>query len=82
MNYPGTNKINRQNITEIIDKMSHDMRTPLTSVGGFAEMLLEDDSITGESREYLQIILDESAKMAEILTKFMSDIDHYCDNTE
>jgi signal transduction histidine kinase len=51
-----------------IRNLVHELRTPLTSVLGFAELLLEDDSITGTSREYLEIILDESIKMSEMIS--------------
>lgn len=52
--------------------MSHEMRTPLTSIMGFAELLLEDETITGTSREYLQIISDESRRMSEMLDHYVS----------
>ena len=51
-----------------IRNLVHELRTPLTSVLGFAELLLEDESITGRQREYLEIILDESMKMSEMIS--------------
>ena len=50
--------------------MSHAMRTPLTSVMGFSELLLEDETIQGEQREYAKFINDESQKLAELLKTF------------
>ena len=75
MNNEEAEELNTETITQIIEGMSHDMRTPLTSIGGFAELLLMNDAIQGESREYLHIILNESRKITKILTKFLSDAD-------
>jgi signal transduction histidine kinase len=47
--------------------LAHELRTPLTSILGFAELLLEDESITGKQREYLEIILEESIKMSGMI---------------
>ena len=60
----------------IVRTMLHDIRSPLTSIGGFAQLLLRDDSISGESREYLEIITNEAVKMNEILTKFLFDMEN------
>lgn len=57
---------------DTLSKMSHEMRTPLTSIMGFAELLLEDETITGTSREYLQIISDESRRLSEMLDNYIS----------
>ena len=57
---------------DTLREMSHEMRTPLTSIMGFAELLLEDETITGTSREYLQIISDESRRMSEMLDHYVS----------
>ena len=57
---------------DTLREMSHEMRTPLTSIMGFAELLLEDETITGTSREYLQIISDESRRMTENLDHYVS----------
>jgi two-component system phosphate regulon sensor histidine kinase PhoR len=54
--------------TDKIRDLAHELRTPLTSILGFAELLLEDESITGKQREYLEIILDESIKMSEMIS--------------
>ncbi len=50
-----------------IADLIHDLRTPLTGVMGFAELLLENEQITGKDREYIEIILSEARNMAAIL---------------
>src|SRR5207244_456304 len=42
--------------TEFLTTMSHEIRTPLHSVIGSAEILLEDDGLNLEQREYLERI--------------------------
>ena len=52
--------------SDFINNFSHEFKTPITAVKGFAELLL-DPSTSGEEREeYLQIILDESARLADL----------------
>jgi signal transduction histidine kinase len=50
-----------------IRNLAHELRTPLTSILGFAELLLEDESITGKQREYMEIIFEESIKMSGMI---------------
>ncbi|HBE82221.1 MAG TPA: histidine kinase dimerization/phospho-acceptor domain-containing protein [Pyrinomonadaceae bacterium] len=58
-----------------LHRLSHDLRTPLTSIMGFAELLLEDDSIQGQARDYLSIIAEESKKLADILADHLAEFD-------
>lgn len=55
---------------------AHELRTPLTSIMGFAELLLEDESIAGEARESLRIIENESKKLAETLDNHLREFDN------
>jgi signal transduction histidine kinase len=52
--------------------MSHELRTPITSIQGFAEMLLLEDNIPKDSREYLETIAAESNRASKILSNFLS----------
>jgi len=52
--------------------MSHELRTPLTSINGFSELLALDDKIPEESREFLQIISNESQRMSRMIDTFLS----------
>ena len=57
---------------DTLGQMSHELRTPLTSIMGFAGLLLDDDSITGESREYIKIIDDEARRLADVLRHYVA----------
>ena len=58
--------------SDMISLMSHELRTPLTSINGFAELLVIDDKIPEESREFLQIISNESQRMSRMIDTFLS----------
>lgn len=69
-----TNQMKTQNPTfeTTVREMSHELRTPLTSIMGFAELLLEDESLTGQTREYLTVISEESRRLSEMLNHYLS----------
>lgn len=58
--------------SDMISLMSHELRTPLTSINGFAELLVSDDKIPEESREFLQIISNESQRMSRMIDTFLT----------
>jgi two-component system phosphate regulon sensor histidine kinase PhoR len=58
--------------SDMISLMSHELRTPLTSINGFAELLAIDDKIPAESREFLQIISNESQRMSRMIDTFLT----------
>jgi two-component system phosphate regulon sensor histidine kinase PhoR len=58
--------------SDMISLMSHELRTPLTSINGFAELLALDEKIPNESREFLQIITNESQRMSRMIDTFLS----------
>ena len=58
--------------SDMISLMSHELRTPLTSINGFAELLVIDDKIPEESREFLQIISNESQRMSRMIDTFLA----------
>ena len=58
--------------SDMISLMSHELRTPLTSINGFSELLAGDEKIPEESREFLQIISNESQRMSRMIDTFLS----------
>jgi len=58
--------------SDMISLMSHELRTPLTSINGFSELLAIDEKIPAESREFVQIIANESQRMSRMIDTFLS----------
>ena len=65
-------KPDTQSFEDTVREMSHQLRTPLTSVMGFSELLLEDETITGQQREYLTMISEESRRLSSMLNHYLS----------
>ncbi|MDT5270338.1 MAG: hypothetical protein QOH49_2524 [Acidobacteriota bacterium] len=58
--------------SDMLSLMSHELRTPITSINGFAELLMADDKIPEDAREFLSIINTESQRVARMLSTFLS----------
>jgi signal transduction histidine kinase len=58
--------------SDMLSLMSHELRTPVTSINGFAELLMADDRIPEDAREFLSIIHGESQRVARMLSTFLS----------
>lgn len=58
---------------DFISMASHELRTPLTAIRGYAEFLLDDPNVEGESREHVTRI-DTSAKQLDGLVADMLDV--------
>jgi signal transduction histidine kinase len=55
-------------------KLRHDLRTPLTIVGGFAEVLAADRRISdADRREYAARIQSATAEIRELLDDLLED---------
>jgi len=54
---------------ELIGNVSHDLRTPIASIQGYAEtLLMKDETLsTGERKEYLQTIVNSSARLKTLV---------------
>ena len=48
---------------EFVNNYSHEFKTPITSIKGFAELLLEEDIDEKTRKKYLKIIAEESEKL-------------------
>ena len=58
--------------SDMISLMSHELRTPITSINGFAELLMNDEAIPMESREFLSIINSESQRLSRMINTFLA----------
>ncbi len=51
---------------DFIANVSHELRTPLTSIQGYAETLLDAAGESGHSRDFLEIIRKNAARMSRL----------------
>lgn len=51
---------------EFVNNYSHEFKTPITSIKGFAELLLDEDIDEETKRKYLNIIVNESEKLTNL----------------
>lgn len=64
---------------DFLNNFSHEFKTPITSINGFANLLLEKEDLPEEKKqEYLQIIADESLRLSELSNSslLMSKLDN------
>ena len=60
-----------QRQSELTSIVSHEVRTPLSSILGFTRLLLQRELPADQRREYLQIIDAQSTRLAELVTDFL-----------
>lgn len=51
---------------EFVNNYSHEFKTPITSIKGFAELLLEEDVDEKTRQKYLKIIAEEAEKLTDL----------------
>jgi PAS domain S-box-containing protein len=56
---------------EMSARVSHEIRNPLVTIGGFAHSILEDDQASAVSQRNARIIVDEVAKLEAFLTNWL-----------
>ena len=56
---------------DFIDNVSHEIKTPINSIEGFAKLLEEDNLSKAEKKEYIGIILEESDRLLKLSTSIL-----------
>lgn len=58
--------------TDFINNFSHEFKTPIISIRGFAEILKDNTLSKKERDEYLDIIIDESKRLTSLATNVLT----------
>jgi len=56
---------------EFVDNVSHEIKTPITSIQGFAQLLRDDNISKEEKNEYIEIIEEESNRLLNLSTSML-----------
>jgi PAS domain S-box-containing protein len=56
---------------EMLSIVSHEMRTPLSSIVGFTELLLTRDITSTQRKQYLGVMLQEGLRLTALITDFL-----------
>ena len=56
---------------DFVDDFSHEFKTPIVSIKGFAEELKHDDLTPEQRNEYLDIIIHESSRLSQLATNVL-----------
>ena len=58
--------------SDFVNHFSHEFKTPIVSMRGFAKLLQRDDLTEQQRREYVDIIVDESTRLANMATNVLN----------
>ena len=63
--------LNEESRKKMISNISHDLRTPLTSMLGYMELIFEDNTLSDEKKEeYLKIIYNKGNSLYNLMEEF------------
>ncbi len=58
--------------SDMVSLMSHELRTPITSISGFSELLIADDQLPEQAKEFVTIIANESQRLSRMINSFLA----------
>ena len=58
--------------SDFVNNFSHELKTPIVSIKGYAEELKRDDLTKEEEENYLNIIIDESNRLTSLSTNILN----------
>lgn len=53
---------------DLITNVSHDLKTPLTSIIGYVDLLSKDESLSAEARDYVTILVNKTERLKAIIS--------------
>ena len=56
---------------EFINNVSHEIKTPISSIAGFAKLLNQENLSQEERQEYSEIIIEESQRLTNLTGKML-----------
>ena len=56
---------------DFVSTFSHEFKTPMVSIKGYAELLCDAENLTAEQLEYVKIIISESKRLSKLAEKVM-----------
>lgn len=57
--------------TDFIANVSHELRSPMTTISGFIEGILDNTISSGDREKYLKIVLDETKRLAKLVSELL-----------
>lgn len=57
---------------DFISNVSHEFKTPLASIQGFAKLLQDQNISSADRKEYTQIIIDETSRLTKLATNILN----------
>lgn len=66
--------MDQQELQKRVRKTAHDVRTPITTIAGFADLLAEDKSLPETSRDLAATIVGETRRLSAMLESFFDEI--------
>lgn len=63
-----TERKNAQRIREDVDRiLRHDLKSPLSAIIGFPQMMMDNDNLTDSQKKYLKYIMDSGQNMLDLI---------------
>ena len=52
---------------DLITNVSHDLKTPLTSIISYVDLLSKDETLSGEAKDYVMILIKKTERLKDII---------------
>lgn len=60
-----------QSRTDFLANVSHDLRTPMTTITGFVQGILDDTIPQEKEKDYLKVVLSETNRLSDLISMFL-----------